>query len=160
MTVSRADRAEGSAPIPHPPSIDRMAGWPALAPLIGRAGRPLVIEALRAWADAKRGTAEVDEKLVPAGERPGWPVSSSRALRRVFNLTGTVLHTNLGRALLPEAAIAAAVEAMRSPVRWSSTSRRRRAASETITCAASFASSPARKTRRSSTTTPPRCCWC
>ena len=36
-----------------------MAAWPELAPLIERAGRPLVIEALRAWADARRGSPEV-----------------------------------------------------------------------------------------------------
>lgn len=93
-----------------------MAGWPALASLIARAGRPLVVEALRAWADAKRQSSEVGDEEACAR----WCEARLAALvqpsqRRVFNLTGTVLHTNLGRALLAEEAIQAAVEAMRSP---------------------------------------------
>jgi L-seryl-tRNA(Ser) seleniumtransferase len=93
-----------------------MANWPELAPLIERAGRPLVVEALRAWAEARRGTPEVAD----SGACAAWcesrlaPLATS-SLSRVFNLTGTVLHTNLGRALLAEEAIEAAVTAMRSP---------------------------------------------
>jgi L-seryl-tRNA(Ser) seleniumtransferase len=93
-----------------------MANWPALAPLIARAGRPLVIEALRAWADARRGAEEVADEAACARwceQRLAGLVQPSQ--RRVFNLTGTVLHTNLGRALLAEEAIEAAVAAMRSP---------------------------------------------
>ena len=94
-----------------------MASWPALAPLIARAGRPLVVEALRAWADARRGTPDVADEAACAR----WCEARLAALvqpsqRRVFNLTGTVLHTNLGRAVLAEEAIQAAVEAMRSPL--------------------------------------------
>lgn len=112
--MSRADRAERSAF--RPPSIDRMASWPALAPLIKQAGRPLVIEALRGWAEDRRGSADVADEVACAH----WCEAKLAGLiqpsqRRVFNLTGTVLHTNLGRALLAEEAIQAAVEAMRSP---------------------------------------------
>ncbi len=122
--MSRADRAEGvpvarsvaGPAIGRPPSIDRMAAWPALAPLLERAGRRLVVDALRAWADAKRGQQDVSDEAACAR----WCESRLAGLmtpsqRRVFNLTGTVLHTNLGRAVMAEEAIAAAVEAMRSP---------------------------------------------
>src|SRR5438477_2930773 len=93
-----------------------MAAWPALAPLIEHAGRPMVIEALRAWAEAKRGSPDVADPIACARwceARLARLVTPSQ--RRVFNLTGTVLHTNLGRALLAEEAIEAAVAAMRSP---------------------------------------------
>jgi L-seryl-tRNA(Ser) seleniumtransferase len=46
-----------------------LAGWPALAPLIARAGRPLVIEALRAWVDAKRGAEDVADAVLHVTER-------------------------------------------------------------------------------------------
>jgi L-seryl-tRNA(Ser) seleniumtransferase len=93
-----------------------MAGWNELQPLMSRAGRPLVIEALRAWAEARRGQPDVADAAACARwceARLSGLVTKSQ--RRVFNLTGTVLHTNLGRALMAEEAIEAAVEAMRSP---------------------------------------------
>lgn len=103
-------------PAGRPPSIDRMAAWPALAPLIGQVGRPLVIEALRAWADARRGSPDVsDEEACAAWCAARLARFVQPSQRRVFNLTGTVLHTNLGRAPLAEEAIEAAVAAMRSP---------------------------------------------
>ncbi|MGD9878710.1 MAG: L-seryl-tRNA(Sec) selenium transferase [Reyranella sp.] len=117
--MSRADRpASALAPTlaSRPPSIDRMAGWPALRPLIARAGRTLVVDALRAWAEARRGHPDVVDEAACARwceARLAGVVMPSQ--RRIFNLTGTVLHTNLGRAVLAEEAIQAAVDAMRSP---------------------------------------------
>jgi len=42
--------------------------------------------------------------------------ANASKLRPLYNLSGTVLHTNLGRALLPDAAINAVVEALRWPM--------------------------------------------
>src|SRR5690606_22222929 len=55
-----------------------------------------------------------DEKLVEQ-TRSRLSEADRPRLRAVFNLTGTVLHTNLGRALLPDAAIQAVVQAMQAP---------------------------------------------
>lgn len=94
------------------PSVDRVLRSPGGAELVERHGRVPVTESLRALlAEIRAGAAPPDDMVAALGARLDVP----SALRAVFNLTGTVLHTNLGRALLAEAAIEAAVAAMREP---------------------------------------------
>ncbi|MGA1833602.1 L-seryl-tRNA(Sec) selenium transferase [Rhizobium wenxiniae] len=108
----------GLADLRHLPSVDRMMNLPSTAPLLERHGRVVVTDELRGVLvdirEAVKAGADVpDEAGVLASliSRLGYLDKSN--LRPLFNLTGTVLHTNLGRALLAEEAIAAAVDAMR-----------------------------------------------
>jgi L-seryl-tRNA(Ser) seleniumtransferase len=98
------------------PSVDRVLRTPAAAALIARYGRDLAVDRVRAALSRRRAAGEaatVDDIVVACEADLVRLVRPSQ--RRVFNLTGTVLHTNLGRAPLPEEAVAAAAEAMRAP---------------------------------------------
>ena len=69
--------------------------------------------------EATRGDAlppdTFSEPAIAARLKAALERSSRPSLRTVFNLTGTVLHTNMGRALMPEAAVAAVINAMTRP---------------------------------------------
>jgi L-seryl-tRNA(Ser) seleniumtransferase len=98
------------------PAVDRVLRSPGAALLIERYGRLLVADAIRDAIAERRSsgeTASVEAIVAASGAALARLMQPSQ--RRVFNLTGTVLHTNLGRAPLPEEAVLAAAEAMRAP---------------------------------------------
>ncbi len=98
------------------PAVDKILRSEGCAVLIEQYGRSLVLDAVRAALAARRETGETGSIETILAESTAALVRLMQpSQRRVFNLTGTVLHTNLGRAPLPEEAIEAAAAAMRDP---------------------------------------------
>jgi len=91
------------------PSVDRLLRDPRLETVLHQYGRSMVTDVIRrVIAEAREDIAgngdAVDEaSLVDRVTRTA-VAQATPSLRRVFNLTGTVLHTNLGRAPLPREA--------------------------------------------------------
>jgi L-seryl-tRNA(Ser) seleniumtransferase len=103
------------------PSLDRLLQLDAVASLVAHYGRPLVTETARAELSALRtALARNDAAFDEAGFVRACAARLARetqpSLKPVFNLTGTVLHTNLGRALMPQEAADAVAQAMTRPV--------------------------------------------
>lgn len=111
-------------PLSQLPSVDRLLSAPALAALVDVHGHAVVAGGIRAVLAAARselrqGAPLPDDATLSAAliNEVGAGVTARMRprLRPVFNLSGTVLHTNLGRAPLPEEAVQALIVAARSP---------------------------------------------
>ncbi len=93
------------------PSVDRLMNRPEIAALIGANGRSMVLSVVREVLAASRPQLEAVASdtafdLVQAITARLQALMAD-SLRPVLNLTGTVLHTNLGRAPLPPEALEA-----------------------------------------------------
>ena len=104
------------------PSVDRLLQSERIGELIFRHGRQATVRAVRAVLLEIRSEPENGGEPVPDHEAILDRVTrhltslSAPSLRPVFNLTGTVLHTNLGRAALAQEAIDAVQKAASSAV--------------------------------------------
>ncbi|MRX49847.1 L-seryl-tRNA(Sec) selenium transferase [Paracoccus sp. S-4012] len=105
------------------PSVDALLGTDGGRGLTERHGRAAATDALRGALASLRAAIRHGE--IPPADPEAAVLAAAGAqldaaalspLRPVLNLTGTILHTNLGRALLAEAAIEAATLAMREAV--------------------------------------------
>lgn len=101
----------------RPPSVSRVLATPAARALIEEHGHAATAEAVRGALAQCRGAGSSVEPEAAAARAAALLARAARSpLRPVWNCTGTILHTNLGRAVLSETAVAAAVVAMRRPV--------------------------------------------
>jgi L-seryl-tRNA(Ser) seleniumtransferase len=106
------------------PSVDRLLNTGAFQTLLARHGRTQVTAAVRGRLQELRRAAlegKLDHTRLAVGAiatavEATLTQTARLVLRPVFNLTGTVLHTGLGRALLPEGAVRAVLAALTAPV--------------------------------------------
>lgn len=107
----------------RPPSVETLLSAQGMSRLLEQFGREALRDAVREQL-AELGEAMQQQALTSELLAEESLVASVAArlqqrhrpqVRRMFNLTGTVLHTNLGRALLPEEAIEAMALAARHP---------------------------------------------
>ena len=107
------------------PAVSRLLAHPRTERLLLRFNREYVVQGCRDILDRLRHAiaqrhavdpAELDDEAILNRLESRLTTASGARLRRVVNATGTVLHTNLGRAMLPQSAIDAVVQVATHPV--------------------------------------------
>src|SRR5712692_5439311 len=112
--AKRAVSSEQAELLRQIPSVGELLLQPRLAALSNRVDRSVLVEVARAvladlrariagdsnWSAVALNPGSVEELITAAVER-----ILSRSLQPVINATGVILHTNLGRAPLPEAVV-------------------------------------------------------
>ncbi|MEI7710061.1 MAG: L-seryl-tRNA(Sec) selenium transferase [Rhodospirillales bacterium] len=98
------------------PSLDALLRAPSAAVLLARFGRSATTDTLRRILAERREARTFHAPAADILDRAADVLAASfaRSQKPVFNLTGTVLHTNLGRSPMPPEAAEAAAEAMQS----------------------------------------------
>lgn len=89
------------------PSVNALLAEPAVQELLRHSPRSVVTQAVRAVLERVRKNEAAPPERHELVELIGNEVARrlDPSLRPLFNATGVVLHTNLGRALLPQAAV-------------------------------------------------------
>jgi L-seryl-tRNA(Ser) seleniumtransferase len=120
MAMPRESIVDGSkALLKYLPSIDKILNLPAAVALVAVHGREFVTREARLMLAELRTASiknadEVSDDAIVSRLAERVSLSAAPRLKRMINLTGTVLHTNMGRALLADEAVAHAAMAMRS----------------------------------------------
>lgn len=112
------------ASVANIPSLERLLRTLVAQEIIAQVGRSRFINELRRQLNELRAQILTGQPVEVAALLPETLVEQTKQrlhqqdqsqLRTVYNLTGTVLHTNLGRALLPDEAVQAVVAALTAP---------------------------------------------
>lgn len=107
------------------PAISRLLAHPKTEPLLVRFNREHVVQGCRDILDELRRAIDQGHAIDPAAINEDAILARLESrldsvidagLQWVVNATGTVLHANLGRALLPQAAVQAVLQAATQPV--------------------------------------------
>lgn len=122
-SVVHGSRAGQTAQPRDLPSVDRLLREPAVQALLAEHGHTLVAGEARALLDAQRaevigGNVLLDDVVLPvlsAKLQERVQECLQPRMRAVLNLTGTVIHTNLGRSLLAEPALQHMLTMMAGP---------------------------------------------